>query len=166
MWGVRSRTSAFLWYEEPLREYDIHGYKMLADQLDIPIAAVEVNEGSIYTTPEYIVTRAVDIVCSCVGFKAGFGQVKKTAALAEAFGLKLEVHTNGNPVLDAANLTLAASIKNTEYFEQLVPEHLFNFGVEKFIEIDKDGFAHVPEGPGLGMKIDWNFVRRYAIAEM
>ena len=42
----------FLWYEEPLREYDIHGYKMLADKLDIPIAAVEVNEGSIYTTPE------------------------------------------------------------------------------------------------------------------
>jgi L-alanine-DL-glutamate epimerase-like enolase superfamily enzyme len=43
----------FLWYEEPLREYDIHGCKMLADQLDIPIAVVEVNEGSIYTTPEY-----------------------------------------------------------------------------------------------------------------
>jgi L-alanine-DL-glutamate epimerase-like enolase superfamily enzyme len=156
----------FLWYEEPLREYDIHGYKMLADKLDIPIAAVEVNEGSLYTTPEYITTRAVDIVRACVGFKGGIGQVKKTAALAEAFGMKLEVHTNGNPVLDAANLAVAASIKNTTFFEQLVPEHLFNFGVEKFITIDRQGFAHVPEGPGLGMKIDWEFVRRYAVAEM
>jgi L-alanine-DL-glutamate epimerase-like enolase superfamily enzyme len=156
----------FLWYEEPLREYDIHGYKMLADQLDIPIAGVEVNEGSIYTAPEYIVTRAVDIVRACVGFKAGIGQVKKTAGLAEAFGLKLEVHTNGNPVLDSANLALAASIKNTTYYEQLVPEHLFNFGVEKFIEIDREGFAHVPQGPGLGMKIDWDFVNRYAVAKL
>lgn len=156
----------FLWYEEPLREYDIHGYKMLADKLDIPIAAVEVNEGSIYTTPEYMVTRAVDIVRACVGFKGGIGQVKKTAGLAEAFGMKLEVHTNGNPVLDAANLAVAASIKNTTFFEQLVPEHLFNFGVERFIQIDKQGFAHVPEGPGIGMKIDWDFVRKYKIAEL
>ncbi len=54
----------FVWYEEPLREYDIHGYKMLAEALDIPIAAVEVNEGSLYATPEYITTRAVDIVRS------------------------------------------------------------------------------------------------------
>lgn len=156
----------FLWYEEPLREYDIHGYKMLADKLDIPIAAVEVNEGSIYTTPEYITTRAVDIIRACVGFKAGVGQVKKSAALAEAFGMKLEVHTNGNPVLDAANLAVAASIKNTTFYEQLVPEHLFNFGVEKFIEIDSEGFAHVPKGPGLGMKIDWDFVNKYKVAEL
>ena len=156
----------FLWYEEPLREYDIHGYKMLADKLDIPIAGVEVNEGSIYTTPEYIVTRAVDIVRSCVGFKGGIGQVKKTAALAEAFGMKCEIHTNGNPVLDAANLAVAASIKNTSFFEQLVPEPLFNFGVEEFIHIDAQGFAHLPKGPGLGMKIDWDFVKRYAVAEL
>jgi L-alanine-DL-glutamate epimerase-like enolase superfamily enzyme len=156
----------FLWYEEPLREYDMHGYKMLADKLDIPIAGVEVNEGSVYTTPEYIVTRAVDIVRSCVGFKGGIGQVKKTAALAEAFGMKCEIHTNGNPVLDAANLAVAASIKNTSFFEQLVPEPLFNFGVEEFIHIDAQGFAHVPKGPGIGMKIDWDFVKRYAVAEL
>jgi L-alanine-DL-glutamate epimerase-like enolase superfamily enzyme len=47
-----------------------------------------------------------------------------------------------------------------------VPEHLFNFGVEKFIEIDREGFAHVPQGPGLGMKIDWDFVNRYAVAKL
>jgi L-alanine-DL-glutamate epimerase-like enolase superfamily enzyme len=35
----------FLWYEEPLREYDIHGCKMLADQLDIPIAVVDARGG-------------------------------------------------------------------------------------------------------------------------
>lgn len=156
----------FLWYEEPLREYDVHGYKMLADKLDIPIAGVEVNEGSIYTTPEYIVTRAVDIVRSCVGFKGGIGQVKKTAALAEAFGMKLEIHTNGNPVLDAANLAVASSIKNTTFFEQLVPENLFNFGVEENIRIDAEGYAHVPTGPGLGMKIDWDYVERYAVAKL
>lgn len=156
----------FVWYEEPLREYDIHGYKMLAAALDVPIAAVEVNEGSLYTTPEYIVTRAVDIVRSDVCFKGGVGQVKKTAALAEAFGLNLEIHTNGNAMLEAANIAVAASIKNTTFYERLVPDHLFIYGVENPIEIDREGFAHVPKGPGLGTRVDWDFVKRYKVAEI
>ena len=156
----------YLWYEEPLREYDLHGYKKLADALDIPIAAVEVNEGSVYTVPEYIVTGAVDIVRGCVGFRGGIGPVKKIASMAEAFGMNCEVHTNGNPVLDAANLAISCSIKNTMFYEQLVPEGLFNFGVEEFIHIDKEGYAHVPTGPGLGMNIDWDFVKRYTVAEL
>ncbi|MGD9665634.1 MAG: enolase C-terminal domain-like protein, partial [Novosphingobium sp.] len=153
-------------YEEPLRDYDIHGYKMLADTLDIPIAGVEVNEGSLYTTPEYIVQRAVDIVRSDVSFKGGVGQVKKTAALAEAFGLNLEIHTNPNPLLDATNLQVALSLKNSDFFEQLIPESLYDFGVKETVHIDKEGFAHAPKGPGHGIEIDWDFVNRYKILEL
>jgi L-alanine-DL-glutamate epimerase-like enolase superfamily enzyme len=156
----------FVWYEEPLREYDIHGYKMLAEALDIPIAAVEVNEGSLYTIPEYIVTRAVDIVRCDAAFKGGIGQCKKIASLAEAFGLSTEVHTNGNAMLEAANIAIAASIKNTMFYERLVPDHLFIFGVENPIEIDKEGFAHVPKGPGLGTTIDWDWVKHHKVAEL
>ncbi|MEZ5687364.1 MAG: enolase C-terminal domain-like protein [Caenibius sp.] len=156
----------FYWYEEPLRDYDIHGYKMLADTLDIPIAGVEVNEGSLYTTPEYIVQRAVDIVRSDVSFKGGVGQVKKTAALAEAFGLNLEIHTNPNPLLDATNLQVALSLKNSDFFEQLIPESLYDFGVKETVHIDKEGFAHAPKGPGHGIEIDWDFVNRYKILEL
>lgn len=154
------------WYEEPLRDFDLHGYRMLADKLDIPIAGVEVIPGAMYTTPEYITSRAVDIVRSDVSFKGGINQLKKTAALAEAFGLNVEVHTNANTIIDAANLHVIASIANSEYFEQLVPEPLFTLaGVEK-IRIDDEGFAHVPEGPGIGAQIDWELVERYKVAEL
>lgn len=157
---------AFEWYEEPLRDYDIHGYKMLAQALDIPILAVEVNEGSIYTMPEYITERAIDIVRADVAFKGGVGQVKKAAALAEAFGMNLEVHNNANPILEAANLAVACSIKNTKYYEQLVPESLFQFGVEELIHVDKQGYAHVPKGPGFGMKLDWDFINAHKLGEL
>ncbi|GGC65333.1 enolase C-terminal domain-like protein [Chelatococcus reniformis] len=156
----------FVWYEEPLRDYDIHGYKMLAQALDIPILAVEVNEGSIFTMPEYITDRAIDILRADVAFKGGIGAVKKAAGLAEAFGMNLEVHNNANPVLEAANLAVACSIKNTTYYEQLVPEPLFQFGVEELIRVDGEGFAHVPQGPGLGMKIDWDFVDKHKLGEL
>jgi L-alanine-DL-glutamate epimerase-like enolase superfamily enzyme len=154
------------WYEEPLRDFDIHGYKMLADKLEIPIAGVEVLPGAMYTTPEYITQRAVDIVRSDVSFKGGVNQLKKTAALAEAFGLNLEVHTNANTIIDAANLHVIASMSNTEYFEQLVPEPLFTLGGVEKIHIDGEGFAHVPKGPGIGAQIDWELVERYKVAEV
>ena len=156
----------FEWYEEPLRDYDIHGYRMLADKLDIPILAVEVNEGSVYTMTEYITQRAVDILRADVAFKGGVGQVKKAAALAEAFGLNLEVHNNANPMLEAANIAVAMSIRNTKYYEQLVPETLFQFGVKRGIHVDEEGYVHVPDGPGLGVELDWEFVERYKLAEL
>ena len=154
---------SYHWYEEPLRDFDLHGYRMLADKLDIPICGVEVVGGSMYTTPEYITTRAVDIVRADVSFKGGIGPLKKIAGLCEAFGMNLEVHTNANTLIDAANLHVIASIPNTEYYEQLVPEALFTLaGVEK-IHIDREGFAHVPQGPGIGARIDWELVERYKV---
>jgi L-alanine-DL-glutamate epimerase-like enolase superfamily enzyme len=154
------------WYEEPLRDFDLHGYKMLADKLDLPIVAGEVMPGALYTTPEYILTRAIDTVRGDVSFKGGVGQLRKLGALAEAFGLNIEIHTNANSHIDAANLHVAAAMANTEFFEQLVPAHFFNFEVCEEIVIDHEGFAHVPQGPGLGMTIDWDFIERYKVAEL
>lgn len=154
------------WYEEPLRDYDIHGYKKLSDDLDIPVAGVEVIPGGIYTTTEYITERAVDIVRGDVSFSYGVGHLKKTAALAESFGLNLEVHTNANTHLDAANLHVAASIKNTDFFEQLVPEKFFQFEVCPPLHIDDEGFVHVPQGPGIGLEIDWEFIERHKVQEL
>jgi len=154
------------WYEEPLRDFDLHGYRMLADKLDVPICGVEVVGGSIYSAPEYITTRAVDIVRGDVSFKGGIGPLKKMAALCEAFGMNFEVHTNANTIIDAANLHVIASIANTEYFEQLVPEALFTLGGVEKIHIDGQGFAHVPKGPGIGARIDWDLVNRYKVCEI
>jgi L-alanine-DL-glutamate epimerase-like enolase superfamily enzyme len=164
--GRKLEELDYYWFEEPLRDYDIHGYKMLADKLDIPVMGVEVIEGSIYTTPEFIINRAIDIVRSDVSMKCGVNQVKKTAGLAEAFGMNIEIHTNPNPLLDAVNLQVALSVKNTDFFEQLVPESLVNFGVKESVMIDSEGFAHAPKGPGHGIEIDWDFVNRYKILEL
>lgn len=153
------------WYEEPLRDTDLHGYRMLNDKLDIPIAGVEVIGGGMYTTPEYITSRALDIVRSDVSFKGGIGQVRKTAALAEAFGLNIEIHTNANAVMDAANLQVIASIKNTEYFELLVPEEYTHRGAVEPIRIE-DGMAILPDRPGIGVEVDWELVDRYRVQDL
>lgn len=156
----------YLWFEEPVNEYDLHGQRMLADKLDIPICGMEVAPGAITSAPEYITTRAVDIIRGDVSFKGGVGPLKKLAGLAESFGMNIEVHTNASTVIDAANLHVIASIPNTTYFEQLVPEQLFTLGGVDKIRIDSEGFAHVPEGPGIGAQIDWEMVEHYKVTEI
>ncbi|KAA9153447.1 mandelate racemase [Amycolatopsis acidicola] len=156
----------FHWYEEPLRDWDIHGYKMLADKLDIPLMALEVIPGSVYAKPEYIVTRAIDIVRGDISFTGGVTGVMKTARLAEAFGLAMEVHTNANSHIDAAHLHCIAAMHNSEYFEQLVPERFFHFPACEPVKIDNEGFVHLPDGPGIGRELDWDYIAHHKVAEL
>ena len=154
----------FHWYEEPLPDTDIHGLRQLSNALDIPIAGLEVLPGNLYTAAEYITTGALDIIRGDVLMKGGITPLKKMASLAEAFGVKLEMHLALSPVMNAANLHVACSIKNSDFYESFVPEEVFNFAVERDIEIDREGYAHVPKGPGLGMKIDWDYIKKQTIA--
>jgi L-alanine-DL-glutamate epimerase-like enolase superfamily enzyme len=43
------------------------------------------------------------------------------------------------------------------FFEVLLPYDLFNFGLKESIQI-KDGYAQLPNKPGLGIDLDWDFI--------
>jgi L-alanine-DL-glutamate epimerase-like enolase superfamily enzyme len=155
----------FYWFEEPVSDFDIDGLAQLCRSLDIPIAGLEVRPGNLYAVKQYLVRGAVDIVRSDSLFNGGITQLKKVATLAEAFGLKCEIHTNTNPLMNAANLHVTCSIKNCEFYEWWVPEKLiWDFGVKDSLKVDNEGFVHVPEEPGLGMDVDWEYVNGHTIA--
>jgi L-alanine-DL-glutamate epimerase-like enolase superfamily enzyme len=156
----------YYWFEEPLSDYDVYGYQELCRALEIPIAGVESTPGGLFGTTQYIVQRAVDIVRSDVSWKGGVTGLMKTAALCEAFGLNCEVHTTTNALLDAANLHVCCAIRNCEYFEILIPQEPFSFGVRNPICIDSEGYVHVPASPGLGVDLDWDALEKYKVAEI
>ena len=79
--GRRLEEMDFYWFEEPLTDTDIHGYIELCRALDIPIAGVEFLSGGLFTTSEYIVRRAVDIVFSPDGTTVRRTLVRSPAAL-------------------------------------------------------------------------------------
>jgi len=164
--GRQLETLNYYWLEEPLSDYDIYGYQELSRALEIPIAGVESAAGGLLGTTQYIIARAVDIVRSDVSWKGGVTGLMKTAALCEAFGLSCEVHTTTNALLDAANLHVSCAIRNCEYFEVLIPQEPFTFGVWNPIQVDDQGFVHVPQGPGLGVELDWEALERYKVAEI
>ncbi|MBV7328421.1 mandelate racemase [Chloroflexi bacterium TSY] len=143
----------FFWYEEPLHDYDIHGYIQLAQTLDIPIAGVEWAAGSYHMAAEYIVRGAVDIVRSDVSWKGGITGYLKTAHLCEAFGLNCEAHLAVYSLLNVANLHAACGIRNCRFLELSVNDD--NFGITPGLTVDDEGYVHAPQAPGLGVELDW-----------
>lgn len=148
----------FYWYEEPINAYDLRGYAELCRALAIPVIAAETVAGSIRSTAQYIDQRAGDILRADVYWRGGITAAMKTAHLCESFGIKMELHHGASPLMDVATLHCACAIKNCDFLELLVPETRYQYGLKRYPQVDSDGYAHAPDGPGLGVEIDWNFI--------
>jgi L-alanine-DL-glutamate epimerase-like enolase superfamily enzyme len=49
-------------------------------------------------------------------------------------------------------------LPNCTFFEQPVPYDAFEHGTVDTIRTRRDGYVYAPEGPGLGLQIDWDAV--------
>lgn len=150
----------FLWYEDPLPEDDIYGYVKLRQKLDIPILATEYAPGGLYGLSQWVLQGATDMLRGDVTVKAGITSLVKIAHLAEAFRMKCEIHHGGNSMMNVANLHVTMAINNCDWFEVLLPDVAQKYGLVHDIEVDKQGFVHTPEAPGLGYEIDWDLVKK------
>lgn len=148
----------FYWYEEPINAYDLGGYAQLCRALEIPVVAAEMVPGSIRSTAQYIAQGAGDILRADVYWRGGITALMKTAHLCEAYGIKTEPHHGGSPLMDVATLHCACAMKNCEFLEVLVPEARYQFGLKRYLEVDRKGEVHAPSAAGLGVEVDWEFI--------
>lgn len=156
----------YYWLEEPLFDVNFHGLRRLREKLDIPICGVEVLPGQHYSAAECIASGVVDMVRTDVSWKGGITPVMKTAHLAESFGVQCELHTTIYHPLEIANLHCACAISNCEFFEVLYPLSSMDFGMKNKLRIDEEGYAHPPQGPGLGIDWDYDFIDRYTVKRL
>ena len=96
--------------------------------------------------------------------KGGITTCVKAAHLAEAFRMGFEIHHGGNSLNNVANLHVAMSIRNTTWFEVLLPDAAHKYGLVDEIAPDAQGLVHAPEKPGLGHEIDMGLVTRKRVA--
>ena len=148
----------YYWFEEPLYDTDLYNLKKLTAKLDIPVVGTEVIAGSHYSIAQCIEQKVVDRVRTDVSWRGGITQVMKAAHLSESFGMQCELHTTIYHPLELANLHCACAMHNTEFFEILWPKKAFNFGLKEELHIDDEGFAHIPDKPGLGIDLDWALI--------
>ena len=77
--------------------------------------------------------------------------------------MNLEIHHGGNSLNNVANLHVIMAIRNTQFFEVLLPDAAQKYGLVQDIVIGPDGFVAAPSGPGLGAAIDFDLIARKKI---
>jgi L-alanine-DL-glutamate epimerase-like enolase superfamily enzyme len=158
--GRAIEEMGFYWYEDPLADQDIYNYVKLKQKLDIPILATEYPIGGLDSYVPWILERATDFLRGDVAVKGGITTLIKTAHLAEAFRMNFEVHHGGNSLNNVANLHVIMAIRNTEFFEVLLPDAMQKYGLAEEITVERDGLVHAPTEPGLGAQIDFELIER------
>jgi D-arabinonate dehydratase len=153
------------WFEEPVPTDDREGSAALAAALTVPVAGYETRTG-LAGFRDLIADGAVDIVQPDVIWSGGITVCRRIAALAVAAGLPCVPHVFSTAVSLAANLHFIASIPNSYLLElDRNPNALRTELLDRPIEPDERGIVTVPDGPGLGVRLDPETLRRYATAE-
>jgi len=155
---------SFRWFEAPLPDRDVDGYARLREQLTVPLLPAGEAFWDIQEIRRALARRAWDAVRFDVSWAGGITPARKLFALAESFGLDVELLSYGHTLVQAANLHLALAFRNTSFFEQAVPVEDFEFGAVHPIRIDGEGRVRAPDGAGLGVALDWERLRAATLA--
>lgn len=155
----------YAWIEEPMDEHSLSSYEWLTRELDISVVGPEQAEGKMQTRAEWIKRDIADIGRTGVYDVGGLTPAKKTANLYESFGIECEVHGCNLP-----NLHLLCSMAEPgRYFEYGLLHPQFDYRevtrpwLNSHPHPDEIGLIHVPQEPGLGYDIDWDFVEAHRI---
>ena len=155
----------FYWYEEPLPNTDIEGYRELCQILDIPVAATETLT---YASPPhflpFLTQHAADILRTDA--IRGITLAKKLSDLCDAFNVKCELHGWGFATGQFANLHVAGAVNCSDFFEKMEPGEAYDVCAKDFVKIDEEGYVHLPTKPGLGIEFDMDEIENRTIMKM
>jgi len=149
-------------FEEPVPPEDVDAMVKVSQSLRVPIATGE----RLYTRwgfKDILYKHAVDVIQPDLCHAGGISEVRKIAALAEIFYVKVAPHNPLGPVSTAACVQLDAAIPNfliqeVAQYERIAP--WVNKFVREPVKI-KRGYAELPKDPGLGVELNEEEIRKH-----
>ena len=162
--GKALDEQGFFWYEDPYRDAGIsqHAHRKLAQKLETPILQTEHVRG-LEPHSDFIQNEATDFVRADPEYDGGITGAMKIAHVAEGYGLDLEFHAPG-----PAQRHCIAAVRNTNYYELALvhPEctntqpPVYEDGYSDMLADLKNGTVRVPDGPGLGVSYNWDYITK------
>jgi L-alanine-DL-glutamate epimerase-like enolase superfamily enzyme len=171
VWDARTalrRACAFAafrpeWLEEPLRQDDMDGYVWLRDRSPVPIAAGEGECGRESFRP-LIDRHALDVYQVDLS-RCGFTDAAYIRSRVEERGGRLCNHCYTSPITVAASLHWLATCRDAFVFEDCVEDSPLRHELTIERVQAEDGWIRVPDGPGLGVTLNEEFVAAHLVAE-
>lgn len=148
-----------MFIEEPVLCEHMEVFKEIAACCNVPIATGE-RLFTKYDFKRLLECGGVDIIQPDLSHAGGITEVKKIAAMAEAYDVALAPHCPLGPIALAACLNVDAVSYNAAIQEQSIGIH-YNVGksVLDYVKNQEDfrftdGFVELPKLPGLGVEVD------------
>jgi L-alanine-DL-glutamate epimerase-like enolase superfamily enzyme len=151
-----------LWFEEPVPPQDLEGYARLSESLRIPVVGGE-SEFTRWGFRDLILRGKVPVIQPDIARCGGFTEARKIAAFASACGVTIAPHTGASGAVSiAAAVQWASSLSNLYIFEHMYTENPLRTEILKDPVLEcHDAVIKVPGGPGLGIEIDKNKMKKY-----
>ncbi len=155
----------YVWYEDPYRDTGgaVEGHKRLRERLATPLLVCEHVRG-IEAKAAFILAGGGDIIHADPEYDMGITGALKIAHFCQSLGLDIQYHACG-----PAHRAIMSATPNTHYYEMallgpdmpnaVAPVYDASYSDQQDL-IGKDGCVPVPDGLGLGVSYDWDFIRR------
>jgi L-alanine-DL-glutamate epimerase-like enolase superfamily enzyme len=142
------------WFEAPLPDQDVDGYRELRGRTDVPIIPSGDFFWELRQFAEVLKNSPWDAVRSEAMVGGGIGYLCQLAGLATGFGLECELCTYGFGLSQAANLHVMLGLGTGSYFEQPFPAEPWTFGLAEPQPFGFGGVYRPSDSPGLGITLD------------
>ena len=164
--GRACDEAGFLWLEDPMKDGGLsaRAYRKLRQLIRTPIMIGEHVRG-FETKVDLMAAEATDVVHCDPNYDLGITGVMKIAHACEGFALDCQLHAPG-----PAQRACLAAIRNTKYYEMALVHPKVRSAKPPIYDcdyadgldaVDADGCVPVPDGPGLGVVYDWEWIRAH-----
>jgi galactonate dehydratase len=146
--------------EEPVAPENLEALGRVARRTRVPLAVGE----RLYTPAEFwtlLHMGIVEFVQPDVCHVGGIAALRAVAAMAEVCQVLVAPHNPLGPVATAAALQVAASVPNFAVLETKVDDVPWRDQLLTRPLLPVEGHFRIPDGPGLGIEVDWEVVRAH-----
>jgi L-alanine-DL-glutamate epimerase-like enolase superfamily enzyme len=149
------------YYEEPVMPMNPDMMKLVADNINIPLASGE-RIYSRWGYAPFFRNRSLSIIQPDLANCGGISEGKKICDMAQVFDMSVQVHVCGGPISKAAALQLEAVIPNF-----LIHEHHSFALLPHNVQLctcdyqPVNGYYEIPDLPGLGQELTEETMKKF-----
>lgn len=159
------------WYEDPYKDSSVSasGHQRLREKLATPLLITEHVRG-MELKAQFMLGGGCDMLHVDPEYDLGITGAMKLAHFCEALGLDLQLHAAG-----PAHRVCMSAIRNTHLYEMalvgpkmpnvIAPVYRCGYSDQPG-DLPADGRVPVPDGPGLGVDYDWDFIEKRKTGEV
>lgn len=150
------------WFEEPVTADDKKGMAEVRASTAVPIAAGE-SEFNRFDFRELAELRAVDFFQPDLAICGGITEAMRISAIASSYNIRLAPHLWTGAAGFCAGMHVAAASPAGYILEYSLAKNPLLHELADGVPAVSGGMIEIPDRPGLGLTINEDFVKRYAV---